>query len=111
MLFVLANGVISQCYNAATGATVTGGTTNTGCGFTSSAPDIEGPAYSVDLGFSTAGRYFALSSFGSANNTIAENFISGRITRRSGNSVHMRFFHNESSTFQSIASDYFLIVY
>ena len=110
MLFVLANGVISQCFNAQTGVSVTGGTTNSGCGFTSSVTEIEGPFYSVDLGFASTNRYFSLTSFGNAP-TTGDEFITGRILSRSGNIVSSRFFHNESSTFHSIASDYFLIVY
>lgn len=111
MAFVLANGTISRCYNGLTGATVTAGTTNTGCGFTSTVQEAGGPAYILDFGFAVNSRYFSLTSFGSANGTVAQDFISGRILSTSTNGVNMRFFHNESSTFSSIASDYFLIVY
>jgi hypothetical protein len=111
MVFVLANGVIQRCYNGMTGVSMSGGTTNTGCGFTSSVIEAVGPAYSVNFGFDISTRFLTLTSFGSANNTVAEDFISGRITRiTSSTTAGMRFFHNESSTFHSTASDYFLIV-
>jgi len=110
MVFVLANGNISRCYNGITGASVASGSTTTGCGFTSSVLEIEGPVYSVDFGFNITGRFLLLTSFGSGN-TVAQDFITGRIVSIGSNTATMRFFHNETSTFQSIASDYFLIVY
>ena len=113
MLFVLANGNIYQCYNGMTGISIVGGSSTTGCGFTSfraEAPSGAGPSYAINFpGFNLQDRYFSLTSFGTAN-PQQNGFISGRISNRSGSQVDISFFHNES-TFFTVASDYMVIVY
>jgi hypothetical protein len=51
LLFVDGGGTIHQCYNGRTGVSLTGGTTNTGCGFTVRHPNPNGQ-YFVDFDFS-----------------------------------------------------------
>jgi len=108
MVFVLANGVISRCYNGVTGVSMTGGTTGSGCGFATSILQADGPKYGVNFGFSVSSRFASLTSFGW---TVAQqSMISGRITSMSGNSVGIYLFENDATTL-TVASDFFLIIY
>ncbi len=98
MVFVLANGTISRCYNGITGAT-----TNN-CGFTATRSTQTGvPVYAVNFGFDVSNRFFSLTSVGGAN-------ISGRIQNIIGNTVYATFFAANNTT-SNDDSDFFLIVY
>jgi hypothetical protein len=98
MVFVLANGTISRCYNGITGATTNG------CGFTATRNTQTGvPVYSVNFGFDVSNRFCSLTSVGGAN-------ISGRIRIIGGTSVYAAFFQAGNTT-SNDDSDFFLIVY
>ena len=58
MVYVLENGTISGCYNGLTGASVTGGTTNTGCGFSVAHQSLGNN--DIDFGFRVDDRFFSI---------------------------------------------------
>lgn len=58
MLFVLATGLITQCYNGTTGASLTGVQTFTGCGFTVTRFTAGG--YGIDFGFQVNDRFVSV---------------------------------------------------
>ena len=95
MVFVLANGTISRCYNGMTGATTNG------CGFSATVPGTG--LYRVNFGFDTSQKFLSLSTFGNSFN------ISGRIDINSGGTVGVYTFDTSSNAV--IPSDFFLIVY
>jgi hypothetical protein len=95
MVYVLANGTISRCYNGITG------TTTGGCGFSVS---VGGGLYDVNLGFDLSQRFFSVVTSGN----LAE--MAARIASIGSTTLTIRTF----STFEdvnSIPSDFFLIVY
>ena len=104
MVFVLGNGTISRCYNATTGVSMTGGTTNSGCGFTASQGNFTG-TYTVNFGFSTTSRFFSLVTYGGSNNKGS--YIPGA----SGTTVSVFTFLNDQGNLNGVVSDFFLIVY
>jgi hypothetical protein len=59
MAYVDADGKILRCYNGQTGASLTGGTTNTGCGFT--VTQFTAGGYGVDFGFQVDDRFVSVS--------------------------------------------------
>jgi hypothetical protein len=95
MVFVLANGTISRCYNGMTGATTNG------CGFSATVPGTG--LYRINFGFDTSQKFLSLSTFGNSFN------ISGRIDINSGGTVGVYTFDTSSNAV--IPSDFFLIVY
>ncbi len=98
MLFVLANGIISNCYNGITGAT------SDGCGFTVVRNVISGvgPTYTVNIGTPTSFRFVSVIGEGAAN-------FSSRVSGRSGNTIRLTFFDSNPLFLQD--SDFHLIVY
>lgn len=96
MLFVLADGTISYCYNGVTGATTSG------CGF--SAERFPSNTYRIDLGFQLGPRFLSLTSSGSFNH------ISGRLWNN-GNPLVFVDFWITGETSSQVPSDFFLIVY
>ena len=75
MVYVLENGTIDRCYNGLTGASLTGGTTNTGCGFTVTKIDNGAgiPFTYVDLGFKVDDRFWSVTPSISGSSNIGAN--------------------------------------
>lgn len=96
MVFVLANGTISRCYNGVTGST------SGNCGF--SVTGIAG-TYAINFGFSVAGRFFSVNTHGSDGTETSAKILAvesdGRLSLKT-------FFTN---TGDLVVSDFFLIVY
>ena len=104
MLFVLANGTISRCFNGITGATTSG------CGFTVSHP--AGHIYEINFGFSVSTRYAVLTSYAVATGWPIPGYepIVGRTVQGSnGNSLGAVFWRTD--TIGGLPSDFFLVVY
>jgi hypothetical protein len=104
MVFVLANGTIARCYNAISGVSLTGGTTNSGCGFTAAAAAPNG-TYNVNLGFDMTTRFFSVLTYGGSSNK------GNYIPSISGNTVTVFTFLNDQGNLGGVVSDFFLIVY
>ncbi len=98
MIFVLANGTISRCYNGITGAT-TGG-----CGFT--VQFFSPSSYVINFGFNVSSRFYSLTS--SAVGGIFA--ITGRLGFDSNvNQITTAFWR--TSDLANLPSDFTLIVY
>ena len=108
MVFVLANGVISRCYNGLTGVSMTGGTTNTGCGFTSSVTGGTPGRYIMNFGFNLTDRFFSLAVYGGTNNKAGYLASAGGANP---NSISVFTFLNDQGNLDGVVSDYYLIVY
>lgn len=99
MIYVLANGTISRCYNGITGST------SGNCGFSvrvDTRPTI-GPSYSVNFGFNPSSRFFSLTSNGSDN-------IGSRLFGVSSTEVSAQFWAT-NEPINNVPSDFYLIVY
>jgi hypothetical protein len=104
MLLVLANGTISRCYNGINGQSLTGGTTNTGCGF--SVTQNPAGTYSIDLNFSVAGKFFSLTGNGFFDHITGRLDVLNKI-----DGATARFWVSGQPNGPTIPSDFFLIVY
>jgi hypothetical protein len=62
MACVLENGTIDRCYNGTTGASLTGGTSDSGCGFdvVKDNPPLLGPLTEVFFGFTVGDRFVSV---------------------------------------------------
>ena len=104
MLFVLANGTISRCFNGITGST------SGGCGFTVSHPAAH--VYEINFGFTVANKYAVLTSYAVATGWPFPGYdpIVGRTVQGSnGNSLGVVFWRTD--TIAGLPSDFFLVVY
>jgi hypothetical protein len=98
MIFVLANGTISRCYNG------TNGSNTSGCGFS---VIVANGLYSVNFGFDISQAFFSLSTYGNYSE------IAGRITSIANATAHIfTFFSYEDDPYgMPVPSDFFLLVY
>lgn len=104
MVFVLANGTISRCFNGITGSS--SGT----CGFTVSHPGTN--IYEVNFGFVVANKFASLTPYAVATGWPVPGYepIVGRTIQGSnGNSLGVIFWRTD--TIGALPSDFFLIVY
>lgn len=99
MVFVLANGTIARCYNGITGAS-TGN-----CGFSVSASN---GFYTVNFGFSVAGRFFSVIPNGTDTSDTAAKILG----INANGTLSLRTFDTNNITVgENVVSDFYLIVY
>jgi hypothetical protein len=101
MLFLLANGTLDRCYNGMTGQSMSGGTTQSGCGFSVSA---SGGNFIVSFGVDVSSRYFTAAAFGGAVRK-AINLRPGNNTTQVGGSVY------DINAGTETVSDVFLVMF
>ena len=102
MIFVLANGTISRCYNAVTGAT------SGGCGYTVTMPFSN--SYVVNFGFNLSSRFYSLTSSSTAlPGGIAA--LAGRLGYDPANPNAIAASFWRTNDVAGIPSDFTLIVY
>lgn len=96
MLYVLADGTISSCYNGVTNSS------SGNCGFSA---DGNNGLSTVNLGFNLTGRFMSVTPSGSTSGVP----IAGRVLGVSNNTLSLKFF--DTTTNGNNPSDFYLIVY